>query len=101
MFTHIPLQKTQSVAHPVQWLATLTAEPLGLGSNTAEDMDVCKCVMTSRHGGTLNSHPAASPLARLVEGKKWDAPDHPQGVLPQNWSDRRQLALCHDEFRGP
>ncbi|GFY24090.1 hypothetical protein TNCV_1011431 [Trichonephila clavipes] len=43
----------------------------------------------------------------------------PQGVLPQNWdenepnrsvtwmvlkattNDRRHLALCHDEFRGP
>ncbi|GFW60450.1 transposable element Tcb2 transposase [Trichonephila clavipes] len=45
----------QSVAHPVEWLATLTALPLGLGSNPGEVMDVCKCIVPSRHGGTLNS----------------------------------------------
>ncbi|GFX00886.1 uncharacterized protein TNCV_4578521 [Trichonephila clavipes] len=63
---------------------------------------------------------AASPLVRLVEGEeRWEAPDHPQCVHPQNWdetelnrsvtcmmskatdNDRRHLALCHDEFRGP
>ncbi|GFW81235.1 uncharacterized protein TNCV_375841 [Trichonephila clavipes] len=51
--------------------------------------------------------------------ERWDAPDYPQGVLPQNWgeteqnrsvtcmvlkatdNDRRKLALCYDEFRGP
>ncbi|GFV51690.1 uncharacterized protein TNCV_1320461 [Trichonephila clavipes] len=84
-------------------------------------MDVCKCIVPSRHEGTLNSRRATSPLVRLVEGeKRWEAPDHPQGVvLPQNWAetelnrsvicmvfkvtanDRSHLALCHDEFRGP
>ncbi|GFX97635.1 uncharacterized protein TNCV_2841951 [Trichonephila clavipes] len=83
-------------------------------------MDVCKCIVPAWHGGTLNSRRAASPLVRLVEGEeRWEAPDHPQGVLPQNWgetelnrsvtclvlnataNDRRHLALCHDEFRGP
>ncbi|GFW81773.1 uncharacterized protein TNCV_2884471 [Trichonephila clavipes] len=73
----------------------------------------------SRHGGTLNSRRAASPLVRLVEGEeRWEAPDHFQGVLPLNWgetelnrsvtcmvlkamaNDRRHLALSHDEFRG-
>ncbi|GFW97249.1 uncharacterized protein TNCV_4784631 [Trichonephila clavipes] len=40
-----------------------------------------------RHGVTLNSHRAASLLVRLVEGeKRWEAPDHPQGVLPHNWN---------------
>ncbi|GFX23606.1 uncharacterized protein TNCV_3770791 [Trichonephila clavipes] len=72
----------------------------------------------SRHEGTLNSRRAASPFVRLVEGeKRSEAPDHPQGILPQNWGetelnrsvaclmlkatayDRRLLALCHDEFR--
>ncbi|GFU63640.1 uncharacterized protein TNCV_4588451 [Trichonephila clavipes] len=71
-------------------------------------------------GGTLNSRRAASSLVRLVEGEeRWNAPDHPQGVLPLNWgetelnrsvtcmvlkataNDRRHLALCHDEFPGP
>ncbi|GFW14448.1 uncharacterized protein TNCV_298681 [Trichonephila clavipes] len=57
------------VAHPVQWLAKLTAVPLGLNSNPGEDMDVCKCIVPSWHGGTLNSLRAASPLVRLVEGE--------------------------------
>ncbi|GFU14229.1 hypothetical protein TNCV_3579061 [Trichonephila clavipes] len=31
-------------------------------------------------------HRAASPLVRLMEGEaRWEAPDHPQGVFPQNW----------------
>ncbi|GFY31587.1 cullin-4A [Trichonephila clavipes] len=70
--------------------------------------------------GTLNSRRATSPLVRLVEGeKRWEAPDHSQGVLPLNWAetelncsvtcmvlkvtanDRRHLAFSHDEFRGP
>ncbi|GFV60232.1 uncharacterized protein TNCV_3553921 [Trichonephila clavipes] len=52
-------------------------------------------------------------------GKKVEASDHPQSVLPLNWggteanrtvtcmvlkatdNDRRHLALCHDEFLGP
>ncbi|GFW07671.1 uncharacterized protein TNCV_3918041 [Trichonephila clavipes] len=63
---------------------------------------------------------AVSPLVRLVEDEeRWEAPDLPQGVLPQNWGetelnrsvtcmvlkttakDRCHLALCHDEFRAP
>ncbi|GFV03666.1 uncharacterized protein TNCV_1876141 [Trichonephila clavipes] len=70
--------------------------------------------------GTLNNRRASSPLVRLVEEEeRWETPDHPQGVLPQNWgetklnrsvscmvhkataNDRRHLALYHDEFRGP
>ncbi|GFW82602.1 uncharacterized protein TNCV_3491741 [Trichonephila clavipes] len=48
-------------------------------------MDVCKCIVPSRHGGTLNSRRAESPLERLVEvEKRWEAPSPPQGVLPQN-----------------
>ncbi|GFW93379.1 uncharacterized protein TNCV_2604971 [Trichonephila clavipes] len=82
-------------------------------------MDVCNCIVPSLHGGTINSHPVASPLVRMVEGvQRWEVP-HPPGVLPQNWggnelnrsvtgivlkataNDRRHLALCHDEIRGP
>ncbi|GFY05371.1 uncharacterized protein TNCV_2208161 [Trichonephila clavipes] len=66
------------VAHPVEWSATLTAVPLGLGSNPGEDMDVCECIVPSRHRGTLNSRRAANHLVRLVEGEeRWEAPDHP------------------------
>ncbi|GFW81474.1 uncharacterized protein TNCV_2881521 [Trichonephila clavipes] len=91
-----------------------------LGSSPGEDMDVCKCIVPSRHGRTLSSRRAASPFVRLVEGEeRWETPNHPQGVHPQNWgktelnrsvtcmvlkttaNDMRPLALCHDEFRGP
>ncbi|GFV02949.1 hypothetical protein TNCV_2744121 [Trichonephila clavipes] len=58
------------VVHPVQWLVTLAAVPLGLGSNLAEDMDVCRCTVPSRLEGSLNSRRGASPLVRLVEGKR-------------------------------
>ncbi|GFU53232.1 uncharacterized protein TNCV_2952731 [Trichonephila clavipes] len=83
-------------------------------------MEVCKCIVPSRHGGTLNSCRAASPLVRLVEGEeRWEVFDHPQSVLPLNWggtelnrtitcmvlkataNDRRHIVHCHDEFRGP
>ncbi|GFY15169.1 hypothetical protein TNCV_1569821 [Trichonephila clavipes] len=47
-------------------------------------MDVCKCIVPLRHGGTLNSGRATSPLVWLVDG-----------------IERCHLALCHDEFRGP
>ncbi|GFV66578.1 cullin-4A [Trichonephila clavipes] len=71
-----------------------------------------------RHGGTLNSRRAASPLVRLEGEERWEAPN-PQRVFPLNWgetelncsvtcmvlkataNDRRDLALYHDEFRGP
>ncbi|GFU72215.1 transposable element Tc1 transposase [Trichonephila clavipes] len=49
------------------------------GSNPGEDMDVCKCIVPLRQGGTLNSHRAASSLVWLVDGEeRWEAPDHPQ-----------------------
>ncbi|GFU89993.1 uncharacterized protein TNCV_2438801 [Trichonephila clavipes] len=65
--------------YPVWRLATLTVLPLELGSNPGEETDVCKCIVPSRHGGTLNSRRAASSLVRLVEGeKRWEAPDHPR-----------------------
>ncbi|GFW40320.1 uncharacterized protein TNCV_1018781 [Trichonephila clavipes] len=70
------------VAHPVWWLATLTAVPLGLRSNPGEDMDVCKCIVPSRHGGSLNSRRAASPLVRLMEGKRGGRPLTTPGFSP-------------------
>ncbi|GFX82644.1 hypothetical protein TNCV_1193191 [Trichonephila clavipes] len=54
-----------------QWLVTLT-----LGSNPEEGMDVCKRIVPSRHGGTLNTYRAASLLVWLVEGEeRWEALD--------------------------
>ncbi|GFW00304.1 putative DD41D transposase [Trichonephila clavipes] len=63
---------------------------------------------------------AARPLFRLVEGEDiWKAFDNPQSILPLNWggtepnhtvtctvlkataNDRRHIAHCNDEFRGP
>ncbi|GFX38253.1 uncharacterized protein TNCV_3838491 [Trichonephila clavipes] len=41
-------------------------------------MDVCKCIVPSRHEGTLNSRRAAS-LMRLMKGRKrWKDPDNPR-----------------------
>ncbi|GFX12779.1 uncharacterized protein TNCV_3437531 [Trichonephila clavipes] len=78
-------------------------------------MVVCKCIVPSRHGGTLNSRRVTSPLVRLVERKeRREALDHPQGGLPQNWGETElnhsvpcmvlkttangmpHLALCHE-----
>ncbi|GFW80844.1 hypothetical protein TNCV_3779241 [Trichonephila clavipes] len=42
-----------------------------MGSNPGEDMDVCKCIVPSRHSSTSNSRRAASPLVKLVEGEEW------------------------------
>ncbi|GFX25272.1 uncharacterized protein TNCV_1274321 [Trichonephila clavipes] len=74
----------------------------------------------SRNVCTLNSRRATSPQLWLVQSEeRWDAPDHSQDVLPQNWGgiesnrtvicvvlkatdkEMPHLALCHDEFRGP
>ncbi|GFS53740.1 uncharacterized protein TNCV_731341 [Trichonephila clavipes] len=83
-------------------------------------MDACKCIVPSWHGGTLNSHRAASHLVRWVEGEeRRETPGHLEGVLAQNWGGNEpnhtvtfmvlklrvtsgvQSSPCHDEFRGP
>ncbi|GFV42055.1 hypothetical protein TNCV_1569221 [Trichonephila clavipes] len=47
--------------------------------------------MPLRHGGTLNSHRPTRSLAWLVEGQeRWEAPAHPQGILPLNWGGAEQ-----------
>ncbi|GFX83567.1 hypothetical protein TNCV_325161 [Trichonephila clavipes] len=36
----------------------------------------CKCIVPLRHGSTINSLQAVSPLARLVDGEeRWETPD--------------------------
>ncbi|GFT84736.1 uncharacterized protein TNCV_2767421 [Trichonephila clavipes] len=60
-------------------------------------MDVCKCIVPSGHGGPLNSHRAASPLVKLVEGEeRSEVLDHLQGVLPQNWGgiEPNRIVTC-------
>ncbi|GFU37738.1 hypothetical protein TNCV_1466081 [Trichonephila clavipes] len=50
-----------------------------LGSNPGEDIDVCKCIVPLRHGGTLNSRRAASLPMWLVEREeRWEVPGHPR-----------------------
>ncbi|GFX56773.1 uncharacterized protein TNCV_495211 [Trichonephila clavipes] len=72
----------------------LTDTFVGLGSNPGEGMDVCKCIVPSRHGSTLNSRRTTNPLLRLVEEEEmWEAPNHPHGVFPQNWSGKSQIVL--------
>ncbi|GFT27614.1 uncharacterized protein TNCV_3569951 [Trichonephila clavipes] len=57
-----------------------------LGSNPGEGKVVCKYIVLSRHGGTPDCRRAASLLGRLVEGdERSEIPDHPHGVLSQNW----------------
>ncbi|GFW97719.1 uncharacterized protein TNCV_1424831 [Trichonephila clavipes] len=61
-----------------------------MGSNPGESMDVCKCIVPSRHKSTSNSYRATSPLVRLVEGEeRWEVPDHLLDVL-QNWGGIEQ-----------
>ncbi|GFV48315.1 uncharacterized protein TNCV_667171 [Trichonephila clavipes] len=65
-----------------------------MSSNPGEGMYVCKYIVPSRHGSSLTSHRAASPLVRLVEGEeRREAPNHPQGVLSQNWGGTEQIVL--------
>ncbi|GFY27353.1 hypothetical protein TNCV_2069731 [Trichonephila clavipes] len=38
--------------------------PFGQGKKSVKGMDVCKCIVPLRHGGTLNSHRAAIPVLK-------------------------------------
>ncbi|GFX82619.1 hypothetical protein TNCV_1192941 [Trichonephila clavipes] len=42
----------------------------GMGSNPGESMDVCKCIVPSLHGTTINSRRATIYLLRLVEERQ-------------------------------
>ncbi|GFW18713.1 uncharacterized protein TNCV_1369671 [Trichonephila clavipes] len=54
-----------------------------MGSTPRQGMDICKCIVPSRHGSTLNSRRASSPLVSLLEEEEsWEAPDLLQGALP-------------------
>ncbi|GFW62819.1 putative isl2eu-2 adi [Trichonephila clavipes] len=101
-----------------------SAVPLGLGLNPGEDTDVCKCIVPSRLGGTLNSRRVANPLVRLVErkGKRvgcsmrsgtnllsavkmYRFPTNPSRRLQweaalqrKNWKANPKSALCNKHF---
>ncbi|GFX53563.1 transposase [Trichonephila clavipes] len=43
-------------------------------TNPGDGMDVCECLVPLRHRGTLNGRRTASPLVRLMEGKRGEMP---------------------------
>ncbi|GFW48585.1 hypothetical protein TNCV_4241661 [Trichonephila clavipes] len=59
---------------------------VGLGSNPGEGIDICKCIVTLRHGDTLKQ-PSSRKSSREVGGREREvgALTPSQGVLPQNW----------------
>ncbi|GFW77194.1 hypothetical protein TNCV_2726241 [Trichonephila clavipes] len=67
-----------------------------MGSNAGESMDVCKCIVPSRHAGNQNSCRAASSLVRLVEGEEiWETPELSQRVLSQKLGWNRAKSYRH------
>ncbi|GFW49385.1 uncharacterized protein TNCV_3058921 [Trichonephila clavipes] len=67
-----------------------------MSSNPGEDMDACKCIVSSQHGGTINSRRATSSFVWLVEGEeRWEAPG-PQGFFPINWggTEQKRTVTC-------
>ncbi|GFX99226.1 uncharacterized protein TNCV_2494071 [Trichonephila clavipes] len=65
-------------------------------------MNICTCVVPSRHGGTLNSRSAASPLVSLAEGEeRWEAPDLPQDICPQNWGEAERISSVRCNHSKP
>ncbi|GFW80111.1 hypothetical protein TNCV_460201 [Trichonephila clavipes] len=85
----------------------LDANSNGHGFKSRRRHDTSKCIVPSRHGGTLNSRRAASPLVKLMEGeKRWEAPDHPrcppsklgvktrQIVLSPAWRSKEAIEAC-------
>ncbi|GFU42133.1 uncharacterized protein TNCV_4553471 [Trichonephila clavipes] len=58
-------------------------------------MDACKFIVPVQHGVTQNICRAVSLLVCLVE-EKWEAPDHPQIILTQNWgvTEPKRTVTC-------
>ncbi|GFV22200.1 hypothetical protein TNCV_2674421 [Trichonephila clavipes] len=68
----------------------------GLDSNPGEDIDVCKRLVSSSHGGTLNIRRATSSLVKLVAGnERWENPDPPPGCSPSKLGWNRAKSYCH------
>ncbi|GFX20858.1 hypothetical protein TNCV_79131 [Trichonephila clavipes] len=51
-------------------LVKLTAVPYDQDLNPGEGIDVCKCIVPLRHGGSLNSRRVTRTLVRLMEGEE-------------------------------
>ncbi|GFT09923.1 hypothetical protein TNCV_1113971 [Trichonephila clavipes] len=65
-----------------------------MGLNRGEDMDVCKCIVPSRHA--LSSRRAASSLVRLVAGdERWETPDPPPRCSPSKLGWNRAKSYYH------
>ncbi|GFT97387.1 hypothetical protein TNCV_4838161 [Trichonephila clavipes] len=62
-----------------------------LVSNPGEGMNVYKCIVPFRQGGTLNSCQAASPLVKLVGGEEKDL------ELEVNEDDIEELTMGHED----
>ncbi|GFX59424.1 uncharacterized protein TNCV_4793601 [Trichonephila clavipes] len=73
--------------------------------NPGEDMDVCKCIVPLRHGGTLNSRKSSREVGGSCSPSKWGGTELNCTVscmvLKATDNDRRHRAHCHDEFRKP
>ncbi|GFS67527.1 hypothetical protein TNCV_1419981 [Trichonephila clavipes] len=81
-FKNQDLQKGGEIIFQNQRQSTLK-ESLGL--DAGECIDVCKCIVPSRHGGTLNSRRAANPHLRLVEEE-------------ESWKTHRECSLSKLEW---
>ncbi|GFT48481.1 hypothetical protein TNCV_3383401 [Trichonephila clavipes] len=60
-------------------------------------MDACKCIVPLRHGDTLNSRRAASPLVWLVEREeRWEALIILRVSSPLNWdgTEQKRIVTC-------
>ncbi|GFT09427.1 hypothetical protein TNCV_5062881 [Trichonephila clavipes] len=80
-----PVSKSQRVISDADCCA------VGPGTNPGEDMDVCKRIVPSRHGG---SYRAANPLMRLVEeGERLALLKTTISVLPLNFGGAK--SCCH------
>ncbi|GFS60216.1 hypothetical protein TNCV_2827181 [Trichonephila clavipes] len=67
-------------------LVTLTAVPLGLGSNPREDVDVRKYIVPSWQGGILTNSRTTSTPVKLMKGEEvCEAPAPSHGVPFQTW----------------
>ncbi|GFX71616.1 hypothetical protein TNCV_2696041 [Trichonephila clavipes] len=68
---------------------------VGIGSNPGEGIDVCKCIVPLRQGGTLNSRRAASPLVRRAVLSRNAQAREDQRSTSKKWSPN--LIICTEE----